>query len=203
MDLTTIVKQRSELSQQTPTGADAHQEPVEKLHQNAEKSRIEYENALLKEALALSSENCEALMKQSATLQAQAEQNRQFDYLKTQEVINELRTSVDRLSSGSEQLKQSIDAALGNLTDKLKAETAQIVGDALSENITSMNCTIRSVQKAELNLCSSLEEDIKHLKRVKQQYFETEGLKTALFWIGCVCGVLSFCLQAYQVFFVK
>lgn len=200
MDLNAIVKQRSELSQRTPAEADTRQEPVEQLHQNAEKSRIEYENALLKEALALSSENCEALMKQSAALQAQAEQNRQFDYLKTQELINELRTSVDRLNSGSEQLRQSIDAALGIMTDKLKAETVQIVGDALSENIASMNCTIRSVRKAELNLCSSLEDDIKHLGRVKQQFFETKWIKTALFWVGCASSVLSFCLQAYQVF---
>ena len=53
--------------------------PREQLQELNRQSRTELENSLLKEALAMSSENCEELMKQSNQEQVRAEQNRQRD----------------------------------------------------------------------------------------------------------------------------
>lgn len=49
--------------------------PREQLQELNRQSRTELENSLLKEALAMSSENCEELMKQSNQEQVRAEQN--------------------------------------------------------------------------------------------------------------------------------
>lgn len=62
----------------------------------------ELENSLLKEALAMSSENCEELMKQSNQEQVRAEQNRQRDAEQNRKLISELKQSVELLKNSNE-----------------------------------------------------------------------------------------------------
>ena len=63
--------------------------PRERIQELNRQSRTELENSLLKEALALSSESCEELMKQSNQGQARAEQNRQRDAELSRQLISE------------------------------------------------------------------------------------------------------------------
>lgn len=74
--------------------------PREQLQELNRQSRTELENSLLKEALAMSSENCEELMKQSNQEQVRAEQNRKL--------ISELKQSVELLKNSNELLQDAI-----------------------------------------------------------------------------------------------
>ena len=73
----------------------------------------------LKEALAMSSENCEELMKQSNQEQVRAEQNRKL--------ISELKQSVELLKNSNELLQDAISGEIGSLKDEVKENTVQAV----------------------------------------------------------------------------
>ena len=76
--------------------------PREQLQELNRQSRTELENSLLKEALAMSSENCEELMKQSNQEQVRAEQNRQRDAEQNRKLTSELKQSVELLQLADE-----------------------------------------------------------------------------------------------------
>lgn len=80
--------------------------PREQLQELNRQSRTELENSLLKEALAMSSENCEELMKQSNQEQVRAEQNRQRDAEQNRKLISELKQSVELLKNSNELLSR-------------------------------------------------------------------------------------------------
>ncbi len=82
--------------------------PREQLQELNRQSRTELENSLLKEALAMSSENCEELMKQSNQEQVRAEQNRQRDAEQNRKLISELKQSVELLKNSNELLQDAI-----------------------------------------------------------------------------------------------
>ena len=79
----------------------------------------ELENSLLKEALAMSSENCEELMKQSNQEQVRAEQNRQRDAEQNRKLISELKQSVELLKNSNELLQDAISGEIGSLKDEV------------------------------------------------------------------------------------
>ena len=89
--------------------------PRERIQELNRQSRTELENSLLKEALALSSESCEELMKQSNQGQARAEQNRQRDAELSRQLISELKKQVEQLENSNELLQNAISAGIGSL----------------------------------------------------------------------------------------
>ena len=104
--------------------------PREQLQELNRQSRTELENSLLKEALAMSSENCEELMKQSNQEQVRAEQNRKL--------ISELKQSVELLKNSNELLQDAISGEIGSLKDEVKENTVQEVRKALQANIEAI-----------------------------------------------------------------
>ena len=105
--------------------------PREQLQELNRQSRTELENSLLKEALAMSSENCEELMKQSNQEQVRAEQNRQRDAEQNRKLISELKQSVELLKNSNELLQDAISGEIGSLKDEVKENTVQEVRKAL------------------------------------------------------------------------
>ena len=101
--------------------------PREQLQELNRQSRTELENSLLKEALAMSSENCEELMKQSNQEQVRAEQNRQRDAEQNRKLISELKQSVELLKNSNELLQDAISGEIGSLKDEVKENTVQEV----------------------------------------------------------------------------
>ena len=112
--------------------------PREQLQELNRQSRTELENSLLKEALAMSSENCEELMKQSNQEQVRAEQNRQRDAEQNRKLISELKQSVELLKNSNELLQDAISGEIGSLKDEVKENTVQEVRKALQANIEAI-----------------------------------------------------------------
>ena len=121
--------------------------PREQLQELNRQSRTELENSLLKEALAMSSENCEELMKQSNQEQVRAEQNRQRDAEQNRKLISELKQSVELLKNSNELLQDAISGEIGSLKDEVKENTVQEVRKALQANIEAIQRATKLLEK--------------------------------------------------------
>lgn len=150
--------------------------PREQLQELNRQSRTELENSLLKEALAMSSENCEELMKQSNQEQVRAEQNRKL--------ISELKQSVELLKNSNELLQDAISGEIGSLKDEVKENTVQEVRKALQANIEAIQRATKLLEKQSDTLTSVMKQKIRELEESKNSFFRYEGLKLYLFCIG-------------------
>lgn len=163
--------------------------PREQLQELNRQSRTELENSLLKEALAMSSENCEELMKQSNQEQVRAEQNRKL--------ISELKQSVELLKNSNELLQDAISDEVGSLKDEVKENTVQEVRKALQANIEAIQRATKLLEKQSDTLTSVMKQKIRELEESKNSFFRYEGLKLYLFWGGMVCNILVFLMLLY------
>lgn len=164
--------------------------PREQLQELNRQSRTELENSLLKEALAMSSENCEELMKQSNQEQVRAEQNRQRDAEQNRKLISELKNS-------NELLQDAISGEIGSLKDEVKENTVQEVRKALQANIEAIQRATKLLEKQSDTLTSVMKQKIRELEESKNSFFRYEGLKLYLFWGGMVCNILVFLMLLY------
>lgn len=163
--------------------------PREQLQELNRQSRTELENSLLKEVLAMSSENCEELMKQSNQEQVRAEQNRKL--------ISELKQSVELLKNSNELLQDAISGEIGSLKDEVKENTVQEVRKALQANIEAIQRATKLLEKQSDTLTSVMKQKIRELEESKNSFFRYEGLKLYLFWGGMVCNILVFLMLLY------
>lgn len=171
--------------------------PREQLQELNRQSRTELENSLLKEALAMSSENCEELMKQSNQEQVRAEQNRQRDAEQNRKLISELKQSVELLKNSNELLQDAISDEVGSLKDEVKENTVQEVRKALQANIEAIQRATKLLEKQSDTLTSVMKQKIRELEESKNSFFRYEGLKLYLFWGGMVCNILVFLMLLY------
>ena len=160
----------------------------------------ELENSLLKEALAMSSENCEELMKQSNQEQVRAEQNRQRDAEQNRKLISELKQSVELLKNSNELLQDAISGEIGSLKDEVKENTVQEVRKALQANIEAIQRATKLLEKQSDTLTSVMKQKLRELEESKNSFFRYEGLKLYLFWGGMVCNILVFLMLASSMF---
>ena len=158
------------------------------------------ENSLLKEALAMSSENCEELMKQSNQEQVRAEQNRQRDAEQNRKLISELKQSVELLKNSNELLQDAISGEIGSLKDEVKENTVQEVRKALQANIEAIQRATKLLEKQSDTLTSVMKQKLRELEESKNSFFRYEGLKLYLFWGGMVCNILVFLMLASSMF---
>ena len=166
--------------------------PRERIQELNRQSRTELENSLLKEALALSSESCEELMKQSNQGQARAEQNRQRD--------DELKKQVEQLENSNELLQNAISAGIGSLRDEVRESTVQEVKKALQANIEAVQKATKALEKQSDTLTSVMKQKVRELEESKNSFFRYEGLKIYLFWGGMVCNIGTFLIVLYYLF---
>ena len=174
--------------------------PREQLQELNRQSRTELENSLLKEALAMSSENCEELMKQSNQGQARAEQNRQRDAEQNRKLISDLKQSVELLKNSNELLQDAISGEIGSLKDEVRENTVQEVRKALQANIEAIQRATKLLEKQSDTLTSVMKQKVRELEESKNSFFRYEGLKLYLFWGGMVCNILVFLMLAYSMF---
>jgi len=173
--------------------------PREQLQELNRQSRTELENSLLKEALALSSESCEELMKQSNQGQARAEQNRQRDAELSRQLISELKKNVEQLENSNELLQNAISAEIGSLRDEVRENTVQEVRKALQANIEAVQRATKALEKQSDTLTSVMKQKVRELEESKNSFFRYEGLKLYLFWGGMVCNILVFLVLLYGI----
>ena len=174
--------------------------PREQLQELNRQSRTELENSLLKEALALSSESCEELMKQSNQGQARAEQNRQRDAELSRQLISELKKNVEQLENSNELLQNAISAEIGSLRDEVRESTVQEVRKALQANIEAVQRATKALEKQSDTLTSVMKQKVRELEESKNSFFRYEGLKLYLFWAGMGCNIVTLILLIYYLF---
>ena len=147
--------------------------PREQLQELNRQSRTELENSLLKEALAMSSENCEELMKQSNQEQVRAEQNRQRDAEQNRKLISELKQSVELLKNSNELLQDAISGEIGSLKDEVKENTVQEVRKALQANIEAIQRATKLLEKQSDTLTSVMKQKLRELE--ESRYIDEDG----------------------------
>lgn len=174
--------------------------PREQLQELNRQSRTELENSLLKEALAMSSESCEELMKQSNQEQARAEQNRQRDADQSRKLISELKQSVELLQNSNELLQNAISAEIGALRDEVRENTVQEVKKALQANIEAIQRATKALEKQSDTLTAVMKQKVRELEDSKNSFFKYEGKKIYLFWAGMACNIGTLLLLVYYVF---
>lgn len=170
--------------------------PREQLQELNRQSRTELENSLLKEALAMSSENCEELMKQSNQEQVRAEQNRQRDAEQNRKLISELKQSVELLKNSNELLQDAISGEIGSLKDEVKENTVQEVRKALQANIEAIQRATKLLEKQSDTLTSVMKQKIRELEESKNSFFRYEGLKLYLFFSALRITLYSFLYES-------
>ena len=173
---------------------EQNRSPIEQLQEMNRQSRTELENSLLKEALALSSENCEKLMKQSNQEQAQAEQNRRKDAEQNRQLISELKQSVELLKNSNELLQDAISGEIGNLRGEVRENTVQEVKKALQANIEAIQRATKALENQSDELTKVMKRKVEELENSKNSFFKYEGKKIYLFWGGMVCNIITLVL---------
>lgn len=175
--------------------------PREQLQELNKKSRIELENSLLKEALALSSESCEELMKQSKQEQARAEQNRQRDAEQSRKLIRELQQSIKQYQDSSEQLRNAISTAVGDLADEVEENTINAVREALMANDKGIRGATAALVEQTNQLITVMQRKVDELEKTKNSFFKYEGKKLYLFWGGMICNIVTLILLVWVMVF--
>lgn len=175
--------------------------PREQLQELNKKSRIELENSLLKEALALSSESCEELMQQSKQEQARAEQNRQRDAEQNRKLIRELLQSIKQYQDSSEQLRNAISTAVGDLADEVEENTINAVREALMANDKGIRGATAALVEQTNQLITVMQRKVDELEKTKNSFFKYEGKKLYLFWGGMICNIVTLILLVWVMVF--
>ena len=175
--------------------------PREQLQELNRQSRTELENSLLKEALAISSENCEELMKQSTQEQVRAEQNRQKDAEQSRKLISELKQNVEQLETSNELLQNAIASEIGALKDEVRENTIQEVREALQANIEAIQRATKLLEKQSDTLTNVMKQKVRELENIKNSFFQFEGFKMYLFWGGLASNILTLIILGYSIFF--
>ena len=174
--------------------------PRERLQELNRQSRTELENSLLKEALAMSSENCEELMKRSNLLLQQADQNRQRDAEQNRKLVSELKRSVEQLKNCNELLQNAISGEIGALRDEVRENTVQEVKNALQANIEAIQRATKAIEQQSDGLTSVMKQKVREMEDSKNRFFRFEGIKIYLFWAGMASNMITLTLLLIAIF---
>ena len=148
----------------------------------------------MKEALALSSENCEELMKQSNQELVRAEQNRQRDVEWNRQIISDLKEQVENLKSSNELLQDIISAKIGSLKDEVRESTIQEVKSVLQVNLEAIQRETKALEKETDAMVGVMKKKVQELENSKNSFFKYEGKKMYLFWAGMGCNIITLIL---------
>lgn len=177
--------------------------PIERLQDLNKQSRVELENSLLKEALALSSEQCEKSLKECAGLLQTAERNwrneQQRSNARYEKELAELNAEVERILSSNEILQEAISGRIGALTDKVGKETVQEVSRALQGQSDAIQKKTEAFEQQTDRLEKIMESQAKRVERSQERFFAFNTWQTRIFWLGWVCNIFTLLLLIFVV----
>ena len=177
--------------------------PIERLQDLNKQSRVELENSLLKEALALSSEQCEKSLKECAGLLQTAERNwrneQQRSNARHEKELAELNAEVERILSSNEILQEAISGRIGALTDKVGKETVQEVSRALQGQSDAIQKKTEAFEQQTDRLEKIMESQAKRVERSQERFFAFNTWQTRIFWLGWVCNIFTLLLLIFVV----
>lgn len=174
---------------------------LEKLNERAEQGKLELENLLLKQALAKSSENCEKLLTESRDVLQRAEKNRRNENIRLLEHVQKLDKLVSNLQSQNELLADHVDAAVLSMKDEILNVVQQDVKQGLSLNIEIMNRAAGILEDRANTNATTMESHLKAYKRKQEKFFEMDGMRSYVFWIGQIATAVNLLLLIYLLFF--
>ena len=185
------------------------QTPLSQLSTASQQAKLETENALLREALAMSAQNCEALITQSN--QSLEKINRivatWIDWLKQQQQNNQQQINQHQ-QSNQQQLKQleninavfskSLNDVLSLTSDRLIEQVTADVDTAIKANIKALNnATARMEQTAdrvtnfEGQLKTTLDKRVKAYDSSIKNLFQLNDKRELFFWLGMGGAILT------------
>ena len=186
----------------------------------SQQAKIETENALLREALAMSAQNYEALTKQLiesqnrfnidiskqiAWLQNQSENTKYTIFTDMEEIKKILLQSeknqqarIANLQSMNDTFSKSLNDVLIRTSVKLTAQVKKDVDAAMKANIQAIDKTVQRMEQTaakvtdfENKLKSNLDKRIKAYNYSIQRLFKLNGWRELLFWAGMAGGILT------------
>jgi len=217
------------LQKNPPPQSQQPQTPISQLSSASQQARTEAENALLREALAMSAQNCEALMNQFiesqnhfnsevrsqiARHQSQAEETKETLYLGMDEIKKMLQQNeksqqaqIAGLQNMNEAFSKSLNAILIHTSDKLTAHIKNDVDAAMKANIQSMDKAVQRMEHSAANvtvfegkLKSGLDKHIKAYNASIQRLFKLNSWRELLFWAGIAGGILTPVIMLISIF---
>ena len=168
-----------------PRNNSQTQSAIAQLSTASQQYKLETENALLREALATSAQNCEALIRQLREsqnrfninlseqivwLQNQAEKTKETLYLDMEAIKKTIQQSeknhqaqLSKLQSMNEAFSKSLNAVLATTTDKIIAHVKSDTDTALKANREAMTAIIKSMETTAENVLSNVKKLNKNL----------------------------------------
>ena len=186
-----------------------HQTPLSGLSQASRQAKLETENALLREALAMSAQNCEALITQSN--QSLAEVNRivgtWIEWLKHQQQNNQqllnqhhqnIQQQLNQLESMNTKFTKNLSDAITLTSDKLLAQVKSDVDIVIKANIKALNTatsqmehTIANVTNYEGKLKTNLDKRIKAYDSSIKKLYQLNDGRELFFWVGMLGSIIT------------
>lgn len=173
----------------------------EKLQDHNARSRAEYENSLLKEALTEYMEQFEKLKNEQNAFLQQAEQSLQQERQRNEQQMNKLQESVRSLRNANEILSQNMSKSITAMTSDVKAATVQTVQEGLKANTDALGSATKKIADYEKTVIKSMKERLETFEDQKRRLFAFDSLRTAIFWAGCISNFVTLLLLFYFLFF--
>jgi len=174
------------------------QTPISRLSSASQQAKQETEIALLREALAISAQNCEALMKQSNQSLEEINQtvNLWIGWLKKEQQKNQ--EQLKRLENMNETFSKSLNDVLTHTSDKFTAQLKEDVDVAMKANMQSMESTVKNMEQTSAKV-TSFEKELKTtlVKRISaynssiNKLFKLDDWRQLVFWAGMAGGILT------------
>ena len=184
--------------QTQPSQVQYMQTPISKLSSASQQAKLETENALLREALAMSAQNCEVLMKQSNQSLEEIKQtvNLWIGWLKKEKQKNQ--EQLKHLESMNEIFSKNLNDVLAHTSGELVAELKKDVDNAIKSNIQAMENTIKRMERTASNV-TNFEKELKTTlaKRINiynssiNKLFKLDDWRQIVFWAGMTGGILT------------
>ena len=172
--------------------------PIAQLSQASQQAKLETENALLREALATSAQNCEALMNQSNQSLEKINQiiAQWIDWIKKEH--HQTNQQLLQLKSMNESFSKNLSDVLTHTNGKLAAQLKTEVSTAIKANIQAMENTVKSMEQTvasvtgyEKELKITLDKRIKAYNASIRQLFKLDDWRDLFFWAGTAGGILT------------
>ena len=157
----------------TDTGQAAT--PLEQIQEMNERKRLETENALLKEALMISNEKCNALIdRQNALIEdltSTVEQVRRDNLENRVEIKRNLNTAVQEIRQITQEERQ------------FKAEISSLTEKAMRISLNDiLDCTKNGIEIATSVMNKQIAESAKEIEKQREEMRVQGGFRKFLFW---------------------
>jgi len=91
--------------------------------------------------------------------------------------------------------------SIESLVSVVKEAAVYEVQEGLKDNKEALNSAVKRITEYEKNIIKVMKERLNEFEEQKDKLFAFDRIRTAIFWSGCVCNVLTFLLLIYFLFF--